>query len=73
MGKATQVRIAALRDPDVALVALAYNLAAQLDDPDRASAAGAREYRQTIQALTAGEAPKAITLDDLDDLDDEDA
>lgn len=71
MGRATKLRLDALRDPDVALVALAYNLAAQLDDPESRSAAAAREYRSTIQALAASEEPKGGTLDDLADLDGE--
>ena len=64
MVEATNERIAELERPDVALVALALNLAAQLDDPDKANAAAAREYRATMLALSSS-ASKSDGLDDL--------
>lgn len=66
--EATEERIRSLATPDVALVALAYRLAAMLDDPETATAAGAKEYRATMLALTAQEA-KEEGLDDLLDAD----
>lgn len=67
MSVATEQRIAGLTDPDVSLVALALTLADLLDDPETSTAAAAKEYRATIAALTAADAPKAMTLDDLED------
>lgn len=68
---ATEERIGALTSPDVALVALAFTLAALLDDPDTATAAGAKEYRATMRELTIADQPKGLGLDDIDDMDDE--
>lgn len=70
VGKATKARLAALDDPDVALVALALRCAALLDDPETATAALVKEYRATLAALTA-DAKAGSTLDDLDALDEE--
>lgn len=68
--EATQLRLAELAEPDVALVALAYHLARQLDtnDPKRGStAATAKEYRAVInQLLVAGRAEE-LSLEQLDD------
>lgn len=49
---ATFERLSSLPDPDQALVALALRLAQLMDDSEMASAATARELRQTVQSLT---------------------
>lgn len=70
MVKATEVRLAALDDPDVAMVALAYHLARQLDSGDPkagATAATAKEYRATMTALLVDARAEEQSLDDLDD------
>lgn len=60
---ATEAKIAALSNPDVALTALALRLAEILDGED-ANAAAALQYRLTVNALVAAATP-SMTLDDL--------
>ena len=62
--RATNKRIKALDQPDCALVALAVHLADMLDNPDTSTAAAAKEYRATIELLTAFQ-PAGETLADL--------
>lgn len=70
MVQATQLRLAELSDPDVAMVALAYHLARQLDTGDTrkgATAATAKEYRATIHALLVEGRVEELSLEQLDD------
>ena len=65
--RATKQRLSELAAPDVALVALAYRLADMVDDPEKGTAAAAKEYRATMSALTSTQADTTIgdTLADL--------
>lgn len=67
MVSATRAKIDQLTDPDGAMVALALNIAARLDDPETWSAAGAKEYRQVMAGLVAASGSGGPSLDDLDD------